>query len=81
LRREAVQLLVPHVEDRKWFFDTELLVLAEKSGLNVSEVPVDWIEDLDTRVQLLKTAYDDLAAMFRLRRKLKTVLARIQAAS
>lgn len=81
LRREAVQLLVPHVEDRKWFFDTELLVLAEKSGLSVSEVPVDWIEDLDTRVQLLKTAYDDLTAMFRLRRTLKTVLARIQAAS
>jgi glycosyltransferase involved in cell wall biosynthesis len=81
LRREAVLRLVPHVEDRKWFFDTELLVLAEKSGLTVSEVPVNWIEDLDTRVQVLKTAYDDLTAMFRLRRTLKTVLTRIQAGS
>lgn len=79
LRREAAQLLVPHVEDRKWFFDTELLILAEKSGLEIGEVPVDWIEDLDTRVELLKTIRDDLAALFRLRRGLPGALARIAA--
>jgi len=73
-RREAVRRLVPHVEDRKWFFDTELLVLAEKSGHMIGEVPVDWIEDLDTRVQLLRTIWDDMVALVRLRRTLGGVL-------
>jgi glycosyltransferase involved in cell wall biosynthesis len=73
-RRDAVRRLVPHVEDRKWFFDTELLVLAEKSGHRIGEVPVDWIEDLDPRVQLLRTIRDDLVALFRLRRTLGRVL-------
>ena len=77
-RRSAAQLIVPHVEDRKWFFDTEFLVLAEKAGLRIGEVPVDWIEDLDTRVQLLITIRDDLVALFRLRGSLGKVLARIR---
>ncbi len=78
MRRSAAQRLVPHVEDRKWFFDTELLVLAEKSGHRVGEVPVDWIEDLDTRVQLIITIRDDMVALFRLRGSLSRVLARIR---
>jgi glycosyltransferase involved in cell wall biosynthesis len=77
-RREAVRRLVPHVEDHRWFFDTELLVLAEKSGHSIGEVPVDWIEDLDTRVQLLRTIWDDLVALFRLRATLSGVLRRIR---
>jgi hypothetical protein len=77
IRRAAARRLVPHVEDRKWFFDTELLVLSEKSGHRMGEVPVDWIEDLDTRVQLLITIYDDLSALFRLKGSLRRVLERI----
>jgi glycosyltransferase involved in cell wall biosynthesis len=73
-RREAVHRLVPHVEDHKWFFDTELLVLAEKSGHSIGEVPVDWIEDLDTRVRLVQTIWDDMVALFRLRASLSRVL-------
>ena len=80
-RREAVRRLVPHVEDRKWFFDTELLVLAEKSGHRIGEVPVDWIEDLDTRVQLLRTIWDDLVALVRLRRTLGGVLKAVREGS
>jgi glycosyltransferase involved in cell wall biosynthesis len=78
-RRTAVDTLVPWVEDRKWFFDTELLVLAEKSGHRIGEVPVDWIEDLDTRVQLIRTIWDDLVALVRLRGSLSGVLRRIAA--
>ena len=78
VRREAARRLVPHVEDHRWFFDTELLVLAEKSGHSIGEVPVDWIEDLDTRVQLLRTIWDDLVALFRLRATLPGVLRRIR---
>jgi len=79
-RRSAVHRLVPFVEDRKWFFDTELLVLAEKSGHRIGEVPVDWIEDLDTRVQLVRTVWDDLVALVRLRGSLRRVLGRIDEA-
>jgi len=77
VRRETAQLLVPLIEDHKWFFDTELLVLAEKSGHHIGEVAVEWIEDLDTRVKLVQTVYDDIVALFRLSGTLPTVLQRI----
>jgi glycosyltransferase involved in cell wall biosynthesis len=77
IRRQAGRLLVPCVQDHKWFFDTELLVLAEKSGHRISEVPVDWIEDLDTRVRLLRTIFDDLVGLFRLAGSLPRTLKRI----
>jgi glycosyltransferase involved in cell wall biosynthesis len=62
---QARQLL-PLVEDRGWFFDTELLVLAERAGLRIHEVPVDWIEDTDSRVDIVATARDDLRGIARL---------------
>ncbi len=62
---QARQLL-PLVEDRGWFFDTELLVLAERAGLRIHEVPVDWIDDADSRVDILATALGDLRGIARL---------------
>jgi putative flippase GtrA len=58
--------LLPLVEDNTWFFDTELLVLAERAGLRIHEVPVDWIDDPDSRVDVLRTALDDLRGIRRL---------------
>jgi glycosyltransferase involved in cell wall biosynthesis len=67
-RREAIQALLPAVENEHWFFDSELLHLAEQSGLRIHEVPVDWTEDPDSRVQLMATAIEDLRGIARLRR-------------
>jgi putative flippase GtrA len=69
-RTEVVQALLPAVEDQAWFFDTELLLLAERSGLRIHEVPVDWVEDPDSRVDVLRTALDDLRGMVRVGRRL-----------
>ncbi|HEY1446590.1 MAG TPA: bifunctional glycosyltransferase family 2/GtrA family protein [Acidimicrobiales bacterium] len=66
LRREAAQQLLPLVEDNEWFFDTELLVTAERLGLRIGEVPVDWIDDPDSRVNIVSTAIDDLRGVRRL---------------
>src|SRR6266545_3770111 len=57
---------------RAWFFDTELLLLAERSGLRIHEVPVDWVEDPDSRVDVLRTALDDLRGMARVGPRLLT---------
>jgi putative flippase GtrA len=65
VKTEVVQALLPKVEDEEWFFDTELLLLAERSGLRIHEVPVDWIDDPDTRVDIVKTAKADLKGMWR----------------
>ncbi len=59
--------LLPRVEDDEWFFDTELLLLAEERGLRIHEVPVDWIEDLDSRVEIFSTALKDVRGLLRVR--------------
>ena len=57
----------PQIRDDGWFFDTELLVLAERQGLRIHEVPVDWVDDPDSRVDIVRTALDDLKGVARLR--------------
>jgi putative flippase GtrA len=66
VRREALEPLLADVRDDGWFFDTELLVHAERRGLRIHEVPVDWIDDPDSRVQIVRTAIDDLKGVARL---------------
>jgi len=67
LSSKAAQELVPLIKDQKWFFDTELLILAEKKGYRTKDVPVTWIEDPDTRVSVSRTAFDDVKGLLRLR--------------
>nr|WP_234971501.1 glycosyltransferase [Jatrophihabitans endophyticus] len=70
MRAECAQALLPHVQDTAWFWDTELLVLAERSGMRIAEVPVDWVDDPDSRVDIVKTAKDDLRGIARIGRAL-----------
>jgi len=65
IRRDAAQHLLPMVEDTAWFFDTELLVLAERAGLRIHEVPVDWVDDPDSSVDIVATAVADLKGVAR----------------
>ncbi|HWE71190.1 MAG TPA: bifunctional glycosyltransferase family 2/GtrA family protein [Acidimicrobiales bacterium] len=66
IRSQLVKELLPLVEDNEWFFDTELLVLAERNGLRIHEVPVDWVDDPDSRVDIARTALADLTGIARL---------------
>jgi len=66
IRADAARELLPLTADDGWFFDTELLVLAERAGLRIHEVPVDWIDDADSRVKLVATAVADLRGIVRL---------------
>lgn len=66
IRADVASKLLPHVSDTGWFFDTELLVLAERSGLRIHEVPVDWTDDPDSRVDIVATAIADLKGIARL---------------
>jgi glycosyltransferase involved in cell wall biosynthesis len=66
MRTEAARQLLPAVRDEAWFFDTELLVLAQRTGLRIHEVPVDWVDDPDSRVDVVTTAIEDLRGIVRL---------------
>jgi glycosyltransferase involved in cell wall biosynthesis/putative flippase GtrA len=65
IRREVADRLLPLVEDDAWFFDTELLILAERAGLRIHEIPVDWVDDPDSSVDIVSTAREDLKGMLR----------------
>ena len=66
IRADAARALLPLTTDTGWFFDTELLVLAERAGLRIHEVPVDWVDDADSRVNVMATALGDLCGIVRL---------------
>ncbi|WP_280874710.1 bifunctional glycosyltransferase family 2/GtrA family protein [Streptomyces pseudovenezuelae] len=70
VRRDVAERLLPLVKDSGWFFDTELLVIAERAGLRIHEVPVDWVDDPDSRVDILSTALADLRGIARIGREL-----------
>jgi putative flippase GtrA len=69
VRTDVARELLPLVEDQGWFFDTELLVLAEHNGLRIHEVPVDWVDDPVSRVDIVQTATDDLRGVWRMMRR------------
>jgi putative flippase GtrA len=66
IRADAARTLLPQIQDQGWFFDTELLILAQRRGLRIHEVPVDWIDDPDSRVDIVSTALADLRGVARL---------------
>jgi len=69
ISRDAARALLPLVEDTQWFWDTELLWVAQANVYRTREVPVRWDEDPDTRVRIIKTATDDLKGIWRLKRR------------
>jgi len=69
VRADVARALLPAIADDGWFFDTELLLLAERNGLRIHEVPVDWVDDADSRVNVVSTALGDLRGSLRVARE------------
>ena len=69
ITRRAADTLLPHVQDVEWFFDTELLIMAEKRGWRLKEVPVKWVEDPDTRTQFPRDVIRMASDLVKLRRR------------
>lgn len=72
MRTECARRVLPLVQDTGWFFDTELLLVAERAGLRIAEVPVDWVDDPDSRVDIMSTAWADLRGLARMARAFAT---------
>jgi glycosyltransferase involved in cell wall biosynthesis len=70
ITREAARVLLPQIADDGWFFDTELLILAERTGYGIFDFPVEWVERRESRVRIMETVFEDLKGLARLRRKL-----------
>src|SRR6202163_2595789 len=66
MRADLARRIVPSVQNRNWFFDTELLVRAQRAGLRIHELPVDWVEDTDSRVDVVATTLENLQGVWRL---------------
>lgn len=64
--RRVVDQLLPHIKDNEWFFDSELLIVGEKSGYRIYDEPVTWIDNPGSTVRVMKTAIGDLKGLWRL---------------
>lgn len=71
MRTGAAHQILPLVQDTNWFWDTELLVLSHAQNLRILEVPVTWVEDAGTTVNIPQTVRQDLAGIRRMRRQLR----------
>jgi glycosyltransferase involved in cell wall biosynthesis len=71
ISKKAVTELLPKIEDNGWFFDTELLVIGERLGYRIFDLPVSWVEDMDSRVRIVSTAIDDIKGLIRVKRKFR----------
>ena len=71
ISREKAQILLPLVKNNFWFFDTELLLLSRKLNLQIKQLPVKWIDDPSSSVNILKTAIEDLIGLIRIRINIK----------
>ena len=71
ITKKAARELLPMIEDTGWFFDTELLVIGERLGYRIFDLPVSWIEDLDSRVNIVRTAMDDIKGLLRVHRNFR----------
>ena len=77
MRGDVLPELLDAVRDQSWFFDTELLIAAQRRGMRIYEVPVDWVDDPDSRVDIVSTAVADLRGVARL--AMATTVARFAA--
>ena len=66
ISQKTARELLPKVKDNEWFFDSELLIIAEKSGLKIYEEPVVWVDNPGSTVRVLKTVTGDLKGLLRL---------------
>ena len=66
MTRNIATTIIPKIQDNEWFFDTELLVVAEKTGYRIYEEPVTWIDNLGSTVRVMKTAQGDIAGLWRI---------------
>jgi glycosyltransferase involved in cell wall biosynthesis len=80
VRAEVARALLPLVESDGWFFDTELLMLAERNRLRIHEVPVDWVDDPDSRVDIVPTVIEDIRGIWRLMRSFASGRGRVDGA-
>ncbi|MCX6745528.1 MAG: glycosyltransferase [Candidatus Parcubacteria bacterium] len=70
VNKKVVQEIMPLVKNQTWFFDSELVFLAEKKGFKIKEIPVCWAEPrkLDkSKVNVLKVSSQYLKELLRLR--------------
>ncbi len=67
ITKKVAAALLPKIENNEWFFDSELLLLAERNNFKIAEVPVEWVEDLDSRVKILKTVAEDIRGLIRVK--------------
>ena len=66
LRRSSFVKVEPYILNNLWFFDSELVVIMEKSGFKVCDVPIKWVDDRHTTVKIAGDSWEEFSGLLRL---------------
>jgi len=72
LNKKVIKNVLPEVKNQNWFFDTELLILAQKNGFKIKYIPINWKDRPKTRVKIMDTIFEDIAGIWNLKRLLNS---------
>lgn len=71
------QAVVPLIQDNYWFFDTELIALAQKNNLRIAELPVSWSENRyavrQSKIRPIRDGFIFLKNLWQLKKRLKNL--------
>lgn len=68
--RKKILPVIDLVQNNRWFFDTELIIISRKLNLKIDQIPVKWTDDPNTSVNIISTAIEDIVGLTKLRFKL-----------
>jgi len=81
INEKAKKALLSKIESDGWFFDSELIILGEKLGLRVQEIPVRWREPIETgrksKVKIISLSIEYVKEVVKIRKRLQKMKAEL----
>jgi glycosyltransferase involved in cell wall biosynthesis len=70
VNEDIIKKHIPRIKDDSWFFDTELVIMAENQGYTIKEIPVSWKSNPESKLKIIKVGFECFGKSLNLKKKL-----------